>query len=347
MTDNLLKVLNRKNKIIRNSRNQVVPHLIQGSIPIKETMLIDSSRLIQSYISPKGRRVKVHNWFNCSFINFRNRNYFVYRMEPRPYCRIMKIGICLLDESLQPLKDTNVLLNLHTDLKDYYYLRKSPDGFHAEDPRLFIHENQLYLSYTDGYRMAQAKINPDTLQSEESYYINKPVEGRTEKNWTFFSYENELFSIYTGFNQRIFLMNKSNWEERYVSETITWDYGEIRGGTSPIFLSDKFLTFFHSSLAVRLKRRLWRQYYMGAYTFESKPPFKILAITKTPIIAGEYMNPLIRRLSNKIFVVFPGGIIERENSFLVSFGYNDYECRYVEVDKNFLNASMNNIIPVK
>lgn len=319
--------------------------LKKGLIPIEDTIEIDHTKLLTSYASPTGRNIQVTNWFNCSFIEYRGRNYLAYRAEAKPFCVNIRLGLCLLDEFYQPVKESNVLLELHAELH-------APHGkvyaknYHVEDPRLFIHNNDLYLSYTDGYQMAQAKINPDTLQAVESFYIEKPDKQRTEKNWIFFSHEGDLYSVYNTSPHEIFKMNGPKWERAYSTEWKTsWKYGVIRGGTSPVLIGDRYVSFFHSALGVKHRGIEGRQYFMGAYTFESKPPFRPLSITKEPIIVGEWVDDNIPRLSNAIFVVFPSGAIRKDNGWLVSFGYNDYRCRYVEITDTELENNMIELQP--
>lgn len=305
-----------------------------GEIPIEKTKLIDKTKLIQSYPHPKTGVVKVTNWFNCSFIKYNGKTYFVYRMEAKPFCVNIRLGICLLDKSYQPIKDSNVLLDLHSDLRGY------AKNYHVEDPRLFIYQDELYLSYCDGYQMAQAKINPDTLQASESFYIRKPDAGRTEKNWTFFEYDNTLYSVYDTQAQEIFEMNGRDWQPKFKNAFPEWQYGYARGGTSPILVGDEYISFFHSSILVRHKGSNVKQYYMGCYAFEAKPPFKVTRMSKEPIISGEVISTSIPRLNNGIFVVFPSGVIRNEDSYDVSFGYNDLECRVVNVTDKFLHENM-------
>jgi len=313
--------------------------LRKGLIPIEQTTLIDNSKLIQSYDGPTGRKVNVSNWLNCSFIEFNGKTYFCYRMESRPFCTVMKLAMCLLDENLQPIQNTNTLLNLHSDLSGYH------KGFHVEDPRLFIFNNELYLSYTDGYQMAQAKINHETLQAEESFYIDKIYPQRTEKNWTFFEDKGKLLAIYDISKNEIFEMNGSSHTPlTKLEDKIKWDFGDIRGGTSPIKVDDKFVAFFHSSTAIRFKGKEGRQYHMGCYEFDAEYPYTVRSVSKEPIISGEFIPENIPRLSNKIYVVFPSGTIKTTDGFKVSFGYNDYQCRYVEVSNELLR---NNLIEWK
>lgn len=301
-----------------------------GAIPIKNTVVIDKEKLIKGYNLPNGNAFRITNYFNCSFIEYKGKKYFAYRMESKPFCMYMKIGICLLDDDYQPIAETNVLLQLHSDLKGY------EKGYHVEDPRLFIYNDELYLSYTDGYQMGQAKIDPVNLKALESFYIDKPIKTRTEKNWIFFEDKGKLMCIYDLPSMQVLEMNGQKWKEVSKNEPIAWKYGEIRGGATPIKVGNKFIAFFHS----RLPTLTGYQYHMGALEFEAKAPYKITAISSRPIISGEHISESIPRLSNKIFVVFPCGVIREKDGYKVSFGYNDLECRYVTVSDELLNDLM-------
>ena len=309
-----------------------------GIIPIKNTVLIDKEKLIKGYNLPNGNAFRITNYFNCSFIEYKGKKYFAYRMEAKPFCMYMKIGICLLDDNYRPISESNVLLQLHSDLKAEG--KQYDKGYHVEDPRLFILNDELYLSYTDGYQMAQAKIDPHTLKATDSFYIDKPNEKRTEKNWTFFEDSGKLMCIYDLPSMTVFEMNGSKWKEVSKANPVSWKYGEIRGGSTPIKTGDKFLCFFHSRLPILNGRYHGYQYHMGALEFEAKFPYKITSISSRPIISGEHISESIPRLSNKIFVVFPCGAIRETDGYKVSFGYNDLECRYVTVSDELLNDIM-------
>lgn len=329
---------------------QPAPKVQGAKLSVSDTHKINHANLIQSYPDERGRPIRPTNYFNCSFIEYKGKTYFAYRMEAKPFCERMKIGLCLMDENLHPIPATNVLLDLYSELEIRYSrvkVSKFPMGFHVEDPRLFIYKDELYLSYTDGYIMGQAKINPETLQAENSFYLDKPdpVNRQTEKNWTFFDYEGKLMCVYDASKQEIFEMNGEKHTKLYETPFDTqWRWGQMRGGTSPIKVGDNYLSFFHSATDIRTIKGPGRQYFMGAYMFEGKPPFKPIAISKEPLLAGERISDHIPRLSNKIFVVFPAGIIRKENSYLISYGYNDFECRYVEISDELLKE---NLVPIK
>lgn len=322
---------------------QVTANMPDGLLPalIKKdnTVEIKTDFLIHEYAGHLGRPIHVTNWCNCSFIEFEGKKILVYRMEAKPFCVSTKLAICELDDDLQPKENTSIILNLHSNLMNF------GKGFHVEDPRLFIYKKELYLSYTDGYQMGQAKIDKQTLQAIESFYIDKPEKDRTEKNWTFFESRGELYAVYDTQKQTIFKMNGQEFEKKYETpfETI-WDYGELRGGTSPVRAGNYFLSFFHSSKMVRRRGRDTKQYFMGAYLFESKPPFKVVKISKEPFLSGTEMSENIPRFNNKIFVVFPGSVIRKKDSWLVSYGDNDTYCRYVEISDELLNDNFIEIV---
>jgi len=258
-------------------------------------------------------------------------------MESKPWCVTTKLGICLLDSNDLPIKETNVLLDLHSDLKTY------SKGFHVEDPRFFVFNDELYLSYCDGYQMAQAKINIDTLQAEESFYLKKPVYDRTEKNWTFFEHEGKIMSVYQVHPHTIFEMDGADYKNAYQTEySINWKWGILRGGTSPIKINeDQYLSFFHSSIDTRDRQR---QYYMGAYIFSAKAPFEPLFVSKEPLISGNRININIPRMNNRIYVVFPGGVIPDADGYKVYYGFNDYQCRIFNVTNEMLKENLVEIV---
>lgn len=314
-------------------------NLIPAQIPIKDTVELDQSRLLQEYKLPAGQMKRITNWFNCSWIEYKGKRYMAYRLESAPFCKTIQIAMCLIGDDFQPIEGTSKVLTLHSDLRGYV------KTYHVEDPRLFIYNDDLYLSYTDGYQMAQAKIDAETLTASESFYLDKTGLQPTEKNWLFFEHEEKLYCLYDIPRHRIFEMNSSQWKEVYkTSFRSEWKYGTIRGGTTPYRIGDLFISFFHSSKDIKYRGMDGKQYYMGAYTFEAKPPFKPVSITARPIIAGEIIDDSISRLSNKIFVVFPSGVIRKGTSWFVSFGYNDYRCRYVEVTDKYLSDEMKPII---
>jgi hypothetical protein len=51
-----------------------------------------------------------------------------------------------------------------------------------------------------------------------------------------------------------------------------WNYGELRGGTEAKLVGDEYLAFFHSQGTIHSRSSI--TYWMGAYTFTRKAPFR-------------------------------------------------------------------------
>ena len=68
---------------------------------------------------------------------------------------------------------------------------------------------------------------------------------------------------------------------------------------------------------------------MGWYSFEPEPPFKVVSVSKEPILSGNYIdngNPYIRSL-----VVFPGGAYLEDDTWTVVYGVNDYSSGWIKI----------------
>ena len=81
-----------------------------------------------------------------------------------------------------------------------------------------------------------------------------------------------------------------------------------------------------------------QHYFMGAYTFSSKPPFEITRISREPIFGkGMYDTPGVSYPTYKpIRCVFPSGLYidEDRNEINVVFGKQDYESWLLKLDLN-------------
>jgi predicted GH43/DUF377 family glycosyl hydrolase len=327
----------------RKTGPQVIPkqgayQMKTGVLTLSDSKVINPELLLRNYKTHLGRGIKVTNWFNCGAIDFNGKRIFVYRMEAFPFCKYTRLGICYLDGNNNPIPSSNKVLHIHSDLKHMGF----EPGLHVEDPRLFIHNDELYLSYTDGYQMAQAKINAETLEATESFYIKKPNKQRTEKNWTFFSDGENILSVYSIFPHVIYKMNNDNFATLYETEfKHNWKFGEIKGGATPVKHGENYIAFFHSTIDFENKQR---QYFIGCYEFEGVAPYRPIRISKEPLLAGEKVNNSVQRINNKLFVVFPGGAIRNENGWTIFFGNNDYQCRTIDVTDELLNDNLTNIV---
>jgi predicted GH43/DUF377 family glycosyl hydrolase len=110
-----------------------------------------------------------------------------------------------------------------------------------------------------------------------------------------------------------------------------WEYGHIRGGTTPLPYKGMLLRFFHSALDFELAP--WRRrYFVGAMLMSTEFPFKPVAISKKPILYGSELDTLTETersgcIHFKSMVIFPLGAIDYGGGrFCLSCGINDSHC---------------------
>ena len=105
-----------------------------------------------------------------------------------------------------------------------------------------------------------------------------------------------------------------------------WKSGPCRVCSTPVLHDGQFWSFFHSSVDVSPGKRV---YFMGWYSFEPEPPFKITGISREPILTGNCVdsgNPYIRSL-----VIFPGGAYVEDDTWTVVYGINDFSCGWIKI----------------
>jgi hypothetical protein len=106
-----------------------------------------------------------------------------------------------------------------------------------------------------------------------------------EKNWVFFESGRKLFVIYECDRRQVVLEldEDGDWSAAYRTEGMGWEFGEIRGGTSPVPFDGQWLRFFHSNSKPDPK---FPQYHLGALLMEPVAPFRITAVSREPIMSG-------------------------------------------------------------
>ncbi len=220
-------------------------------------------------------------------------------------------------------------------------------GDNFEDPRAIVHRGEIYISYCNvinGHYGHQAICRiGDKKAIRPQFGNNMPCPTKNlghEKNWIWFSHDDQLHFIYNsmphmvvsikddGAIDKVFMLPKQ------VAKVKEWKFGQHRGGTPPIKVGDEYFCFFHSSLPIHGSRR----YYMGAYAFEAKPPFKITRVTKKPILEGS-LNDIKTTASPP--VVFPCGSQFENGEWLVVGGMNDVKCFWIRIPHDNLLSSLN------
>ena len=259
------------------------------------------------------------HWLNAGMVEAWGKTYLVYRVNRAPSI----LALATLDDKYQATQE-----RLLFELGSGEYV--------AEDPRLVFHDGVIYCLYAAIGNRGGSHMRLATI--DESMNINNyPCHYRTldyhEKNWVPFTVYNQLYCIYSHSPFRI-LKHKGGGEWVDVNEkqwgtfpSLAWEYGEIRGGASPVWNYGLYWHFFHSSTMVGQVK----VYFVGAYTFT--PDWKITAMTPEPIMGGSpatYSEPWTP--NGKISACFPCGCIRKQNGWLISYGWLDSEVRLVEID---------------
>jgi hypothetical protein len=222
------------------------------------------------------------------------------------------------------------------------------DRHSHEDGRLFTHKGQPHISLTiarskqphesggDKCIIGFGKLSEDgkiTDWVEPKYGVNNWTS--MEKNWVFWSSDKLRFFYRLSPTHEVCELEGEKVTKVYKSECPPCNFGEPRGGTSPVLYQGKLLRFFHA-MQRNEKSDLWWTYHVGAMLVEPTPPFKVVAISKHPIYSGteEYVS------GHKYWkprVAIPYGVIETGYGWDVSLGINDFRCATLKVGASDLN----------
>jgi len=298
----------------------------------------------------------VHETFiNGSIAKYKERNYFAYRTDQRPWCTQPRIHLVEIDDALVPISNS-VTLQVKTNKQGWrvdYTGRCNEDyGQRAEDPRLCVVGDSLFIFWTDGFKMYYSQLDIVDLDgcisddaNDRSYsktthlqahirkvHVPKPphvpelladpkYDGR-EKNWTPFDRNGQLWIIYCFDPFIACRLQDGDITEvvRHEQEgKLDWKYGFVKGGTPAMLWNDtEYITIFHSNIRDATGINY---YYAGAFTFD-RETLKPTRISRYPIIAP-YPDLDCQR-PNTSYVVFPCGLMIQDDLVLISYGYNDH-----------------------
>ncbi len=289
--------------------------------------------------------------WNPSILRFNDGYLLSFRETPdKDRCWISYVGVVLLDENFEPISEPQLL---DTRLEGQILS-------HAEDARLFVSNEKVYLIYNDDveglypakrrnmyvaelyYNDRKFKLGtPVMLRHERAYDFQK-----IQKNWVPFQYHDAFLVGYTVAPHEILLPDLTTGEcvPVYRNEwDLKWLWGELRGGTPALLVDGEYLAFFHStnvrssnsSVAVAC------HYYMGAYTFSASPPFEVTSMTTVPLVASGFYtsSDAVKR------VIFPGGFVDSDAHLFVAYGKDDRELWVTKIDKKKLRRSLVSVIP--
>lgn len=297
--------------------------------------------------------------FNPSIIEWENKILLSFRTIPKDSiintsCSSAQslIGLIFLDADFNPLNTPQII--------DFFCENAKP-----EDARLIKVANRLYLIYSDnrdemmstaGFRMyiTEILVDNETIaigNTDAVLHFESENKDRREKNWVPFDYDGYLLMAYSLQEHKVLYPIPHSNEAATISCTqsnVSWNYGELRGGTPALLDGDEYLAFFHSSMdmsTVHSNGQKIPHYFMGAYTFNKEPPFEITKVSSTPIISlGFYEGKQYTPYWHPVHVVFPCGFIATKRFVYVSYGRQDHEIWLVKLDKQGLKESL---IPIQ
>lgn len=260
--------------------------------------------------------------------------------------RHSRVGLVHLNEKFEVCSKP-YLINLQTYSDEI--------SFSSEDARLFDFDGKILLIFNDHpnsspkksldcalyFAQLEQQPNGELQPVKRATLLKYEKMGPVEKNWSPLAYQGSLYFIYSGNPHTILEADQATGLCKEVASTstcISWKYGEMRGSCPAQFLDGSYFTIFHSAKVLPvpfLGTKQRKNYVIGAYLFESGPPFKITKMTEMPIGVVEHY-----RVNNRRKIVFPGGMVIEGNLIHVVWGKNDKAIYISTLDKEKLLASM-------
>ncbi len=293
--------------------------MTDATLPLSDVRPVRTVRVPSSLLAPgKGQ-------YNCSMIDWKGRLLFVYRVGMER----SKIHICELDWNNYVPKSAGHVLRLEHALSTHGH----------EDPRIFVWKGELHVSYS-GLRLKRRSMRSRDMIAQVSILVARLDDSLkvvdiwlpefadvrpVEKNWIFFEHEGELFSIYSIAPHSILHhVNKKAYLHSQTTTNHEWIGGHLRGGTQPLLINNKKWSFFHGALDLPNKTRI---YSMGTYEFEPMPPFAVTRMSNAPMFLA---NPDECPPKFRNSVVFPCGMVRKNDMLVVSSGIHDKWCEITE-----------------
>lgn len=315
--------------------------------------LLDARQNEQSQIVLATKKIELEEFsgaFNPSLVKTDYGFLLTFRYCLHPsYPWISYIGIAKLDEKLNLISKPQ-LLNTRED--------GAKIQSQAEDARIFAMGTKIYVIYNDNEEF----VNPSSGQRRDIFIaevvddcgelkLKKPLKithktkyanKNWQKNWVPFVWKEQLLLGYSIVPHEILApnMNTGVASIKDISKIKNiWKWGELRGGTPALLVDGDYLSFFHSAKIHATKASSYipmHHYYMGAYLFSSKPPFKIKKISPSPILTDGFYTPSEQGKR----VIFPGGFAAVNDLIYLAYGKDDIEVWIATIDKKKLIKSL-------
>ncbi len=291
--------------------------------------------------------------YNPSLIPFEDGYLLSFRVRyhdlasyVRKLCNVRTdyIGLVKLNRKLEVCSEPYLL-----DLRSY----DECSSHSAQDARLFKHGKQVLLFFNDygatRHRSSYALYVTELIENEGKLQPKQRAKQlkyenmiSIEKNWVPFAAAEKIFLIYSSQPHHVLKPDLETGICQSIAKTettVSWEWGEIRGGTPALAVDEGLLTFFHSSQELPavsfFGTKMGRNYAMGAYIFENTAPFAIKKITPFPLGSVEDYAT-----SNRRKVVFPSGMVIDGGIIHVVWGKNDDRICISTFDKQKLVSEM-------
>lgn len=315
--------------------------------------VLDLDNFEQSFVL-EAKQIHVKGYpdaFNPSIVYWNKRLLMSFRSRDPVTHLANVVGFTWLDDNFDPVGKPMLLKMPENKLSNNY----------IQDPRLFVVNGRLFMAYSDLYDDSktltkQRKMSMAELIREGNHFVATQCDcfnsfegdptNKFEKNWVPFDYQGIMLLAYSLNPHKIFLpvMGESRCvtiAQSYVYNE--WDWGVLRGGTPALLMGKYYLSFFHSSLTlktVQSNNKPVMHYVMGAYLFDSQPPFTIKKISPHPIVSKNFYNGKTHPTWKPLQVVFPCGYIHNKKYLWVSYGRQDHEAWIIKLDKAGLIKSL-------
>lgn len=205
-------------------------------------------------------------------------------------------------------------------------------SYGREDPRLFEFGGRLHVSFTGVQGAGRKGVVTNVLyarltdkyQVEDLFY--PPLRPRMgwEKNWAFFQHGKDLYCVYSISPHRVVRAHGIAPAEFAYEQPFRfpWSGGHLRGGASPVRVGDRFYHWFHG------RKDPGAIYNVGVYVFEAEPPFRPIAASAEPLLAGDPKQTD----GNYCPVTFPCGAVLENGIWRIGMGINDRRLAAAEWD---------------
>ncbi len=284
-----------------------------------------------------------HN-YNGAIFQFQGNTYLCYRSHEK-LRDSSKLGISKVDPiTFQPLD----------------YKRLDIPLFAQEDPRVVVRKDKIYVffnsgqtDYHKGWECLDFHIFVACLNEKLEVEYVKPLrwedQQQTEKNWCpFYSSELGKWCCIYSIQPWIILAFDENWNATKIVEEdykLSWPYGKLSGGTSPVFMPPPtgftfvrnygYVTFFHSRYTHPVKRYNAKpEYVTGFLMFQETPPFKPMLISHVPLLEASRRSAVIAK------VIFASGCYLNDNKWVLSSGDGDRQVRVDIIDHDEIMSSL-------